>query len=195
MKKTTFKETETTYVDKLAMIMAVGDATIEEASRALEECGGNIDRALALVYDEAPPPSTDYASSSSSLHNAPYKPSKTAHRMEDVDDELIAKPRESLRHAPTLVARRQPAAAAAAAPKALEENGKSNALNHYSLSSTTSHECFFSVSCYTSAINNVSLHCVSQPKWSYFQSSNNKSNHSSRFTISCSRCFCCSWST
>jgi hypothetical protein len=122
MKKTTFKETEATYEDKLAMIMAVGDATIEEASRALEECGGNIDRALALVYDEAPPPSTDYASSSSSLHNAPYKPSKTAHRMEDVDDELIAKPRESLRHAPTLVARRQPAAAAAAAPKALEEN-------------------------------------------------------------------------
>jgi N-acetylmuramic acid 6-phosphate (MurNAc-6-P) etherase len=48
MKKTTLRETEATYEDKLAMIMAVGDATIEEASRALEECGGNIDRALAL---------------------------------------------------------------------------------------------------------------------------------------------------
>jgi hypothetical protein len=124
MKKTTFKETEATYEDKLAMIMAVGDATIEEASRALEECGGNIDRALTLVYDEAPPPSTDYASSSSSLHNTPYKPSKTARRMEDVDDESIAKPRESLRHAPTLVARRQPFVAAAAARIGPKENGK-----------------------------------------------------------------------
>jgi hypothetical protein len=124
MKKTTFRETEATYEDKLAMIMAVGDATIEEASRALEECGGNIDRALALVYDEAPPPSTGTASSSSSLHNAPFKPSKTAHRMEDVDDESIAKPSESLRHAPTLVARRQPFVAAAAARIGPKENGK-----------------------------------------------------------------------
>jgi hypothetical protein len=125
MKKTTFKETEATYEDKLAMIMAVGDATIEEASRALEECGGDIDRALALVYDEPPPPSTDYASSSSSLHNAPYKPSKTARRMEeDVDDESIAKPSESLRHAPTFVARRQPFVAAAAARIGPKENGK-----------------------------------------------------------------------
>jgi hypothetical protein len=123
MKKTTLRETEATYEDKLAMIMAVGDATIEEASRALEECRGNIDRALTLVYDEAPPPSTDYASSSSSLHNAPYKPS--ARRMEeDVDDESIAKPSESLRHAPTLVARRQPFVAAAAARIGPKENGK-----------------------------------------------------------------------
>jgi hypothetical protein len=98
------KETEATYEDKLAMIMAMGDATIEEASRALEECGGNIDCALALVYDKPPPPSTDYASSSSSLHNAPYKPSKTARHMEDVDDESIAKPSELLRHTLTLVA-------------------------------------------------------------------------------------------
>jgi hypothetical protein len=106
MKKTTFKETEATYEDKLAMIMAVGDATIEEALRALEECGGNIDRALALVYDEAPPPSTGTASSSSSsLYNAPYKPSRKARHSEDVDDESIATPSESLRHALTLVAR------------------------------------------------------------------------------------------
>jgi hypothetical protein len=166
MKKTTLKETEATYEDKLAMIMAVGDATIEEASRALEECGGDIDRALALVFDEAPPPSTGIASSSSSLHNAPYKPSKAPRRMEDVDDESIAKPSESLRHAPTFVARRQPFVAAAAAPKALGENGKSNALNHYSLSNTASQEYFFSVSCAASADDNISLHCVSQPKWS-----------------------------
>jgi NACalpha-BTF3-like transcription factor len=126
MKKTTFKETEATYKDKLAMIMAVGDATIEEASRALAECGGNIDRALALVYDEALPPSTDYASSSSTLHNAPYKPSRKPRHSEDVDDESIAKPSESLRHPPTLVARRQPFVAAAAARKALEENGKND---------------------------------------------------------------------
>jgi hypothetical protein len=122
MKKTTFTETEATYEDKLAMIMAVGDATTDEASRALEECGGNIDRALALVYDQAPPPSSDYASFSSSLHNAPYKPSRKARHSEDVDDESIAKPRESLRHAPTLVARRQPFVAAAASPKGPKEN-------------------------------------------------------------------------
>jgi hypothetical protein len=124
MKKTTFKETEATYQDKLAMIMAVGDATIEEASRALEECGGNVDRALVLVYDEAPPPSTDYASSSSTLHNTPYKPSRKPRHSEDVDDESIAKPSESLRHAPTLVARRQPFVAAAAARIGPKENGK-----------------------------------------------------------------------
>jgi hypothetical protein len=122
MKKATFKETEATYEDKLAMIMAVGDATIEEASRALEECGGDINHALAFVNNQAPTPSTGTASSSSSLHNAPYKPSKTARRMEDVDDESIAKPRESLRHAPTLVARRQPFVAAATAPKGPKEN-------------------------------------------------------------------------
>ncbi len=44
MKKTTLRETEATYEDKLAMIMAVGDATIKEESRALEECDSNIDR-------------------------------------------------------------------------------------------------------------------------------------------------------
>jgi hypothetical protein len=134
MKKTTLKETEATYEDKLAMIMAVGDVTIEVASRALEECDGNIDRALAHVYDQAPPPSNDYASSSSSLHNAPYKPSRKPRQSEDVDDESIAKPRESLRHAPTLVARRQPfVAAAAAAPKGPKDNGKNHVLKRYSL--------------------------------------------------------------
>ena len=126
MKKATLKETEATYEDKLAMIMAVGDATIEVASRAFQECGGDINHALAFVNNQAPPPSTGTASSSSSLNNAPYKPSKTAHHMEDVDDESIAKPRESLRHAPTLVARQQPFVAAAAARKALEENGKND---------------------------------------------------------------------
>jgi hypothetical protein len=194
MKKTTIKETEATYDDKLAMIMAVGDATIEEASRALEECRGNIDRALALVYDQAPPPKTRIASSSSSLHNAPYKPSKTARRMEDVDDESIAKPSESLRHAPTLVARRQPFVAAAAAPKGPKENGKNHVLNRYSLLNSMSHEYFFSVSCAASAHDNISLRCVSQPKCVYFQSNNNKCNPYSRFTIACSRCFCCLWS-
>jgi TolA-binding protein len=42
--------------------------------------------------------------------------------MEDVDDESIAKPSESLRHAPTIVARRQPFVVAAAAPKGPKEN-------------------------------------------------------------------------
>jgi Leucine-rich repeat (LRR) protein len=134
MKKATFKETEATYEDKLAMIMAVGDATIEEASRALEECGGDINHALAFVNNQAPTPSTGTASSSSSLHNVPYKRSKTARRIEDVDDESIAKPRESLRHAPTLVARRQPFVAAAAAPKGPKEN-----VFHAPISSAASH--------------------------------------------------------
>jgi hypothetical protein len=53
--------------------------------------------------------------------------------MEDVDDESIAKPSESLRHAPTLVARRQPFVVAAAAPKGPKENGKNHVLNRYSL--------------------------------------------------------------
>jgi hypothetical protein len=188
MKKTTFKETEATYEDKLAMIMAVGDATIEEASRALEECGGDIDRALALVFDEAPPPSTGTASSSSALNNAPHKSSKTARRMEDVDDESIAKPSESLRHAPTLVARRQPFVVAAAAPKGPKENGKNHVLNRYCLLNSMSHEYFFSVSCAASAHDNISLHCVSQPTCWYLQSKNNKCRHSSKST--CSRCFC-----
>jgi hypothetical protein len=156
MKKTILKETEATYEDKLAMIMAIGDATIEEASRALEECDGDIDGALALVYDQAPLPPTDYASSSSSLNNAPYKSSRAAHHMEDADDETIAKPGESLMGAASRAAPRQPATTAASATKALEENGKINALNRYSLSNTMSHEHFFSDSCSTSASNNIS---------------------------------------
>jgi hypothetical protein len=193
MIKATFKETEATYEDKLAMIMAVGDATIEEASRALQECSGDINHALAFVNNQAPPPSTGTASSSSSLHNAPYKPSKTARRMEDVDDESIAKPRESLRHAPTLVARRQPFVVAAAAPKGPKEKGKNHVLNRYCLLNSMSHEYFISVSCAASAHDNISLHCVSQPKSWYFQSNNNKCNPYSRFTIACSGCFCHWW--
>jgi hypothetical protein len=46
MKKTALKETEATYDHKLAMIMAMGDATIKEASRALEECLSYGDKGL-----------------------------------------------------------------------------------------------------------------------------------------------------
>jgi hypothetical protein len=191
MKKTTLKETEASYEDKLAMIMAVGDATIEEASRGLEECDGNIDRALALVYDQAPPPSTDYASSSLSLHNAPYKPSRVARHLEDVDDESIAKPRESCMYAPTLLARRQPVMAATA-PKGPKENGKNNVLNQCCLFNTKSHEYFFSVSCATSVHDNISCHGIGKSKCGHFQSNNNKCNHSSRSAYS--RCFCSLWS-
>jgi hypothetical protein len=53
MKRATFEDAAATYDDKLAMIMAVGDATIKEASRALEECNGDVDGALTLVYDRA----------------------------------------------------------------------------------------------------------------------------------------------
>jgi hypothetical protein len=198
MKKTTFKETDATYEDKLAMIMAVGDATIEEASRALAECNGDVDGAMTIVYDQAPPPSNDYASSSSSsLHNAPYKPTRKARHSEDVNDESIAKPSEWLRHAPTLVARRRPviaaAAAAAASPKGPKENGKKNVLNLYCLLNTTSHEYFFSVSCAASADDNISLHCVSQPKCWYCKSNNDESNPFSRFIIKCSRSICHWW--
>jgi Leucine-rich repeat (LRR) protein len=158
MKKTTLKETEATYDDKLAMIMAVGDATMEEASRTLAECGGDIDRALALLYNQAPP-STVIASSPT--HNdgiiekshrervltsaprtsmtpyhpaeliassditkqakdkyAPYKSSRAARLMEEVDDESIAKPRESLMYASSHVAHTN----ATHAAKAREEN-------------------------------------------------------------------------
>ncbi len=107
MKKTTFKETDATYEDKLAMIMAVGDATIEEASRALAECNGDVDGAMTIVYDQAPPPSNDYASSSSSsLHNAPYKPTRKARHSEDVNDESIVLLLLLLRKAPKKMVRR-----------------------------------------------------------------------------------------
>jgi hypothetical protein len=158
MKKATLKESEATYDDKLAMIMAVGDATIEEASRALDECDDDIDGALALVYDQAPPPSTGTASSSSSLHNAPYKLARKGRHMEDADDETIAKPRESLMGAASNAARRQPFVAAAAAPKDPKDNGKNHVLNWYSLLNTMSHEYFFSVSCVASAHDNISHH-------------------------------------
>jgi hypothetical protein len=104
------------------MIMAVGDATIEEASRALDECDDDIDGALALVYDQAPPPTTAIASSSSSLKKAPYKLARKGHHMEDADDETIAKPRESLMGAASRAASRQPFVAAAAAPKDTKDN-------------------------------------------------------------------------
>jgi hypothetical protein len=51
----------------------------------------------------------------------PYESSKTTRRMEEVDNESIAKPRETLAYAPSLVARRP---ADAAVPKVPDENGK-----------------------------------------------------------------------
>jgi hypothetical protein len=53
----------------------------------------------------------------------PYKPSKTTRCMEEVDNQSIAKPRETLACAPSLVARRP---ADAAVPKVPDENGKNN---------------------------------------------------------------------
>jgi hypothetical protein len=58
----------------------------------------------------------------------PYKSSKTTRRMEEVDDESIAKPRETLAYAPSLVARRPADAAVAKVP---DENGKNHARNRY----------------------------------------------------------------
>ncbi len=58
----------------------------------------------------------------------PYnKSSKTVarRRMEEVDDEAIAKPREPFAYAPSLVARRP-----AAVPKAPEEKGTNHDVNH-----------------------------------------------------------------
>ncbi len=102
MKKTTFEDTVASYDDKIAMIMAVGDAVIEDASWALAECDGDIDRALELLYNQAPP--TGLIASSPNHKKAPYKPSRKACRTEDVDDESAAKPSVSFRHAPSLVA-------------------------------------------------------------------------------------------
>jgi hypothetical protein len=51
----------------------------------------------------------------------PCKSSKITRRMEEVDNESIAKPRETLAYAPSLVARRP---ADAAVPKVRDENGK-----------------------------------------------------------------------
>jgi hypothetical protein len=48
--------------------------------------------------------------------------------MEEVDNQSIAKPRETLAYAPSLVARRP---ADAANPKVRDENGKNHARNRY----------------------------------------------------------------
>jgi hypothetical protein len=103
MKRTTFEDAAATYDDKLAMIMAVGDATIEEASRALEECNGEVNGALTLVYDRAPPSNAIVASSS--LNNTRCKSLRKVPYMEGVDNESIVKP-----------------SAAAVAPNALQGN-------------------------------------------------------------------------
>jgi hypothetical protein len=125
MKRTTFEDAAATYDDNLAMIMAVGDATIEEASRALEECNGDVDGALTLVYDRAPP--SNAIAASSSLNNTRCKSLRKAPYMEGVDNESVAKP------------------SAAAAPKALQGTGKNNVLKSYSILDTImSHDSFLS---------------------------------------------------
>jgi hypothetical protein len=127
MKRTTFEDAAATYDDKLAMIMAVGDATIEEASRALEECNGEVNGALTLVYDRAPPSNAIVASSS--LNNTRCKSLRKVPYMEGVDNESIVKP-----------------SAAAVAPNALQGNGKKNVLKSYSILDTImSHDSFLSV--------------------------------------------------
>jgi hypothetical protein len=70
-----------------------------------------------------------------------YTSSKTARRMQEVDDESTAKPPESLTYAPSLVAH-------SASPflKAPDENGKNHVLNQFSiLNSIMSHEYFLSL--------------------------------------------------
>jgi len=39
---------------EIALIMAMGSATVEEASKALDENDGNVDRAMAQLYDTKP---------------------------------------------------------------------------------------------------------------------------------------------
>jgi hypothetical protein len=114
MKKTTFEDTGASYDDKIAMIVAVGDATIEEASRALAECDGDVDRAMTLVYNQAQaPPSNGITAASTSRKHAPYKHSRTARHMEDDDDESATKPLEQplRRHPPPSLSTQRSAAA------------------------------------------------------------------------------------
>jgi hypothetical protein len=95
MKRTTLKDTVATYNDELSVIMATGDATtIEEASHALAECGGNnVDRALGLVHNQAPPPTSGLAASQN-LHNAPCTPSRKARHTKE-EAEPLQKEHES----------------------------------------------------------------------------------------------------
>jgi hypothetical protein len=62
---------------------------------------GNDEKIAATDSQRAP-----FASTSRSDMKPPYKSSKTTRRMEEVDNEAIAKPRETLAYAPSLVARR-----------------------------------------------------------------------------------------
>jgi hypothetical protein len=114
MKKTTFEDTGASNDDKIATIVAVGDATIEEASRALAECDGDVDRAMTLVYNQAQaPPSNGITAASTSRKHAPYKHSRTARHMEDDDDESATKPLEQplRRHPPPSLSTQRSAAA------------------------------------------------------------------------------------
>lgn len=115
-----FEDSVASYDEKIAMIMAAGDAAIEDASLALAECDGDMEHALALLYghQSAPIGSTI----SYPIHNsAPYKPSRKVCRKDDVDDESIAKPPGSLMYAPSVVAHD--------ATKDPKETGKNGSLN------------------------------------------------------------------
>jgi len=68
---------------EIAMIMAMGRATVKEASQALDENDGDVDLAMAQLYGMTP----QYETISSSRAK-----SSRLRKQEDIDDEEILKP-------------------------------------------------------------------------------------------------------
>ena len=88
----------------IALIMAMGSATADEAARALNENGGNVDRAMAQLYDDNKGRSLRHTTTERPIKmsrdndnmkcdmDAKKGRSKRASRGQEEDDESIAQP-------------------------------------------------------------------------------------------------------
>lgn len=81
------KDTVADWDSKIASIVGAGGASVEEASRVLNECGGNVDHAMTLLYGAT----KEVTHHESAARTNTSKPSH-CHGMEEEADESIPKP-------------------------------------------------------------------------------------------------------
>jgi hypothetical protein len=119
--------------EKIAKLMDMSGASVEEAAQALEKSGGNAKGAVACLNRSKVPAKTAYsssltelASSDRKLHSSSKKASYASWWTESAKNDSVVDTRETLTYAPSPVAHNATAEARAEnTMKAGEKNGKS----------------------------------------------------------------------
>lgn len=119
---------------KIAKLMDMSGASVEEATEALEKSGGNANGAMSFLNRSKVPAKTAYSSSLTELasinsksHSSSKKDSYASWWTESAKDDSVVDTRETLTFAPSLIVAHNATAEARAenTMKAREKNGKS----------------------------------------------------------------------